>query len=147
MAVATHQSAYGQEREWLLDAADQDVFLVFGVPATEDVGISFWCRIGTKQLSLFAPVPTGTSLSSIADTTVLQIGTSTFVLKPVINSDGAKPTLEAPLEPKVDVLNAFSTGETLKLSIAGHTSTFPLANANFDGLIRLCERPIDQTEN
>jgi hypothetical protein len=146
LAATIHLPAQAQEREWQLDAADQDVFLVFGVPATEDVGISFWCRIGTAQLSLFAPLPTGTNAASVA-TTEIQIGNETFSLKPVVNAEGAKPTLEAPLEPKDKFLGALKAAEKLKLTIAGHVSTFPLTGANFTGLMRLCENPVDQTEN
>ena len=32
-----------QERIWTLDQTDAEVYLVFGVPETDDVGVSFWC--------------------------------------------------------------------------------------------------------
>ncbi|MDO8353983.1 MAG: hypothetical protein Q7T14_11020, partial [Aestuariivirga sp.] len=32
-----------QERVWTLDQTDAEVYLVFGVPETDEVGVSFWC--------------------------------------------------------------------------------------------------------
>ena len=32
-----------QERQWSLDAGDQDAYLIFGVPDSDDVGVSLWC--------------------------------------------------------------------------------------------------------
>ncbi len=56
LATIFVQPAFAQEREWLLDAVEEDVFLVFGVPDTNDVGVSFWCKIGTGVVSVFAPL-------------------------------------------------------------------------------------------
>jgi hypothetical protein len=44
-----------QEREWLLDAAEEDAFLVFGVPETDDVGVSFWCKLASGKIKIFFP--------------------------------------------------------------------------------------------
>ena len=37
--------ALAQERQWSLDTVNNQVFLVFGVPESDDVGLSFWCDI------------------------------------------------------------------------------------------------------
>ena len=44
-------AAHAQEREWMLDASDEDAYLIFGVPETDDGGISLWCRIGKGTVS------------------------------------------------------------------------------------------------
>lgn len=35
--------AKAQEREWSLDASDQEAYLIFGVADSDDVGVSLWC--------------------------------------------------------------------------------------------------------
>ena len=37
-------AAHAQERDWALDASDQEAYLIFGVSDTDDVGVSLWCR-------------------------------------------------------------------------------------------------------
>ena len=39
----------------MLDTASEDAFLVFGVPESDDVGVSFWCRIGSNRIKIFFP--------------------------------------------------------------------------------------------
>src|SRR6185503_14762561 len=47
--------ASAQEREWSFDTGEEDAYLVFGVPQTEDVGVSFWCTIGAAEIKVFLP--------------------------------------------------------------------------------------------
>lgn len=73
--------AHAQEREWLLDAADEDAFLVFGVPETDDVGVSLWCKIGSGKVKLFFPEGSAElKADSSADFTVT-VGDKPHVLK------------------------------------------------------------------
>ena len=44
IAAATASTA-AQERQWTLDASDEDAYLIFGVPESDDVGLSLWCPI------------------------------------------------------------------------------------------------------
>src|SRR5262249_43377919 len=53
MLAAT--SAFAQERQWVFDTNDEDAFLTFGVPETDDVGISFWCKIQSGEARVFLP--------------------------------------------------------------------------------------------
>ena len=55
LAAAFSAGAAAQERQWSLDTGDEDAYLVFGVPETDDVGISFWCAMGTGLISIFVP--------------------------------------------------------------------------------------------
>ena len=47
--------ALAQERVWNLDQTDNEVYLVFGVPETDDVGVSFWCTLQSGIVKLYIP--------------------------------------------------------------------------------------------
>src|SRR5262245_4433604 len=47
--------AWAQEREWIFDTADEDAYLVFGVPESEDAGISFGCTLQSGEIRIFVP--------------------------------------------------------------------------------------------
>jgi hypothetical protein len=44
-----------QEREWNFNTGDEEAYLVFGVPESDDVGVSFWCTIGRGDIGIFLP--------------------------------------------------------------------------------------------
>src|SRR5262245_21553045 len=48
-------AACAQEREWSFDTGEEDAYLIFGVPETDDVGVSFWCTIGMGEIRIFIP--------------------------------------------------------------------------------------------
>ena len=48
-------TAFAQEREWTFDTNDEDAFLTFGVPETDDVGVSFWCKMQSGEARVFLP--------------------------------------------------------------------------------------------
>ena len=47
--------ALAQERIWNLDQTDQEAYLVFGVPETDDVGVSFWCTLQSGIVKIYVP--------------------------------------------------------------------------------------------
>ena len=49
--------AFAQERVWSLDTPANQAYLIFGVPDTEDVGLSLWCEVGKGQMALYIPEP------------------------------------------------------------------------------------------
>ena len=58
MAGAAAGAAQAQEREWSLDVSEEEAYLIFGVPDTDDVGVSLWCPVGKGVVRLYLPVPT-----------------------------------------------------------------------------------------
>lgn len=125
-----------QEREWQLDAQGEDAYLAFGVPNTADIGISLWCKIGQKTISVFAPVPR--TVKSRKAKVAIQIGDREYPLKPKFNSDQINTTLEAELLPRDELLSAMSSAERIGLVIADHKSVFPTEGANFFEFNKLC---------
>ena len=123
--------AVAQEREWSLGSSGDDVFLAFGVPETADIGVSFWCKIGGTDVSLFAPLP-GPSTDTLK--VALDVSGHAYDLHAKI-SDGS---IEAALKPQGDVVAALKTADRFALTIGEHKTTFPLAGADFDGLLAMC---------
>jgi hypothetical protein len=132
-AVTTH----AQEREWVLDAATDDVFLAFGVPNTADVAVSLWCTIGSGQPKLFAAVPTNQKMTK-KPTAQIQIETKSFDL-PVNLVEGEKPTIETRSVVPFEILTAMENQDRFTLVINDHKSVFPLEGADVPNFIKLCE--------
>jgi hypothetical protein len=126
-----------QEREWQLDAQGEDAYLVFGVPNTADIGISLWCKIGEKSVSVFAPVPS-TVKKPVKANVKLLVEEREYLLKPKINDDQNTTTLEAELLPRDEILSAIAAAERIGLVVADHKSVFPTEGANFFEFNKLC---------
>jgi hypothetical protein len=137
-------TASAQEREWLLDAAEEDVYLLFGVPNTTDVGISIWCKINTGKISVFAPLPKTTPTPASA---TLTIGAANYELAMTQADANKQNSIEAQLAPQDKILADLQTAESFSLTLGKHTSIYPLADADFAGLIRLCKEKPDVPNN
>ena len=137
---ATPQLAWAQERLWSLNASEKEAFLVFGVPDTDDVGLSFWCEIGTNKTSFFvngAPLRLKQNQSTNIKVTV---DNQVFVVKAkaAISSRGQRPSLEGQFKNDDPMLKAAQNGSILKVTVLGQTNTYPLIDADFTGLQRSC---------
>jgi hypothetical protein len=136
--------ASAQERVWTLDAADEDAFLVYGVPETDDVGMSLWCKIGTNKLTLFFPV-TWTKLENeaVVPLTVI-LGETEFKLTGKATAgatvDGASIEAAVP-ETRPSFFDALKKADRMKLLTGEHKSVFPLVDVPLDGLLKLCQQP------
>jgi hypothetical protein len=146
LSIFASSAVWAQEREWVLDAAGEDVFLVFGVSGTADVGVSFWCKLGSKNVSLFAPLPASHS-ASVPSRLSLDIGAKTFTLPAQPLSQAELKSIEAKLSPQDEILNTLQAEERFVMTVGTHKTTFPLAGADFDGLLKLCNQDMSKTEN
>jgi hypothetical protein len=126
-----------QEREWVLDATGTDAFLAFGVPNTNDVGVSFWCKIGHQEVSLFAPL-TDANMQPVIHVVA---GDKDFDLSGKVNNNDGAITIEALLVPQADILSAFDAAERFSVTLGKHRVTYPLGGADFSGLLKLCAGP------
>jgi hypothetical protein len=146
--LASTEPALSQEREWSLDASEQDAFLVFGVPQTDDVGLSFWCKIGSGSVAMFYPVtwrdfPENSMVTVRAEFDSAQM---TFKGKASARSNGAPASLEVPLKPDAKLFKSMKTSDHFVLKVRGHSAAYPLSGADVDGLLSLCRlsRPEEQ---
>jgi hypothetical protein len=127
--------AVAQEREWSLGASGEDVFLAFGVPETADIGVSFWCKIGAQDVSVFAPLPPADAQKADVSKVVLDAGARTFPLSANVIEDSS---VEGRLVPQGDVLAALKASDRFALTVGAHKTTYPLEGADFDGLLAMC---------
>jgi hypothetical protein len=131
-----------QEREWSLDASVEDAFLVFGVPQTDDVGLSFWCKIGSGSISMFYPVTWRDFPDNSTVTVSAEIGPSKlkFKGKASARSEGAPASIEVPLTLNAKLFKSMKTSDHIVLKVRGHSAAYPLSGADVDGLLSLCQR-------
>lgn len=139
--------ALSQERQWTLDATAQEAFLVFGVPETDDVGLSFWCKIGTKKMSAY--LPANVAKLRVGEKTTMHITANgkTFNLPATAALDGAKGkfTVEGQFLKTDKLFASLQAADDVAIAIKNFKASYPLTDADFDGLLSACSG--DSTSN
>ncbi len=129
-----------QERQWTLDATAQEAFLVFGVPETDDVGLSFWCKIGTKKMSAY--MPANVAKLRVGEKTTMHITANrkTSTLPAVAALDGAKGkfTVEGQFLTTDKLFTNLQAADDVTIAIKNFKASYPLTDADFDGLLSAC---------
>jgi hypothetical protein len=133
--VSLSSAAAAQEREWSLGASGEDVFLAFGVPETADIGVSFWCKIGAQDVSVFAPLPPADGSQTEIKKVELDADRKTFSLAANVIENSS---VEGRLNPQDNVLAALKASDRFVLTVGAHKTTYPLEGADFDGLLAMC---------
>ena len=138
--IAMAGQASAQERQWTLDSSDKQVFLVFGVPDTADVGVSFWCDIGTPKVSLFVPLPHSQVRPGERRDISAHVDGKLFSFKGRAEKDAATGLInvEAPFQQNDAFLKAVAAGEILDFDIDHQHVAYPLADADFAGFKSAC---------
>jgi hypothetical protein len=133
-------AALAQEREWILDAADQDAFLVFGVPETDDVGVSFWCKLGSTKVKLYFPEGSPDLKPDTTADYVITVGDKTHKLegKTTANDLTGSTSVETELSTSDPLWLEFSDADRFVARIGKHELTFPLVDAGIGNLLKLC---------
>lgn len=129
----------------MLDASEEDAYLIFGVPETDDVGVSLWCRIGKGAVNLYLPVPTRLLKENKerAAPLIVTAGTetATFRGKVDVNRQAALSSIEAELEISHPLITQLLTADRFSIKAAGTEVIFPLYNADVESLLELCKKP------
>ena len=132
--------ASAQERQWSVDSSDKQAFLVFGVPDTADVGLSFWCDIGSKKMSLFVPVAPTTALPGQHPSVIATVGGHTYTFKSEVEKDQASGLVN--VESQFSSSDAFyktvMASDTITVQVKSEKKSYPLSDADFEGLNRAC---------
>lgn len=138
-------AAHAQERDWMLDASEEDAYLIFGVPESDDVGVSLWCRIGKGAVNLYLPVPTRlvSQAKDKAAPLTITAGTqsATFLGKVDVNRSSAVSSIEAELEIGHPLITQLLTADRFSVKAAGTEIVFPLYDADVESLLELCKKP------
>lgn len=136
--------AYAQERQWSLDASGSEAYLVFGVADTDDVGLSFWCKIGSGTVSIFERFDRKVIVKDQPTKVKLKVDGEIFDIKMQASvSEGSNSgSLEGPVSVGGTVMKAVLHANKFSLTAFGHTSSYPLADADVAGLLQTCSRAV-----
>jgi len=137
-------AAHAQEREWSLDASDEEAYLIFGVADTDDVGVSLWCPVGKGVVNLYLPVPTDhihrTADKSAPLTVTAGKETVTFRGKADINREAAVSSVETEIAMDHPLIAALEKADRFTVKSGGVDAIFPLYDADVEGLLDLCRK-------
>ena len=136
--------ALAQEREWTLDASDQEAYLIFGVPDSEDVGVSLWCPAKKDIVNLYVPRPTS-ELQKLARrkvpmTVKVANETATFAGKIDINPGAPSSSVEVEMPVNSPLLKAMQTADRFTVKVDAQEVVFPLYDADVPALLDLCRK-------
>ena len=140
LALLSTTQAHAQERQWSLDTVNNQAFLVYGVPESDDVGLSFWCDIGKSNIQAFLPE----TVAAIKNGERISIGFdidghSEKILAKVARDDGTgKLTVATTFGLQGSLMRALRAGQFLAINVKGHVTSLPIADAEFDGLVDAC---------
>ncbi len=137
-------AAPAQEREWLLDAGDEEAYLIFGVPDSDDVGLSFWCALRKDMVNLYLPRPTEELKKLKGKEVPVRLAaedeTVTFRGKLQIIPDGVYSSVEVEMAADHPILAAMQKSDRLRLRVGKQDLVFPIYDADLAGLIDLCRK-------
>ena len=135
------QTGFAQERVWSFNAPDNEAFLIFGVPDTDDVGLSLWCVVGTGEMAMFLPEPRIALRAGEKVPMMVDVDGERHVLKGVASKDAASGllTVEAKFHLSDKITAQLSSAQTLTVSVKGRNDTFPFSESTFPALISACK--------
>ena len=137
-------AALAQERDWALDASDQEAYLIFGVAETDDVGVSLWCRTRKDVVNLYVPRPTAEleALNRRKAPLTVKAGeeTATFAGKIDLNRGFPSSSVEVEIPVDSPLLKAMETADRFSVKVEAQELVFPLYNADVSALLGLCRK-------
>ncbi len=142
LLTALPSIALAQERQWSLDASDQDAYLVFGVPDTEDVGLSLWCPIRQGVVNIFVPGSPESLAKAKTEKLELAVGDVTESLTGTVevNEEAGLASVEARLDAGDKLFEAMSKADRIRVTVGGNETVYPLYDADVPGLLDLCRK-------
>jgi hypothetical protein len=71
---------------------------------------------------------------------VVQVGGKDFALsgRTAIGAKGNEDSVEAETQAKGPLVDALQSGDRFSVKVGGHEATYPLLDADLDGLLKLC---------
>ncbi len=132
-----------QERIWTLDQTDAEVYLVFGVPETDDVGVSFWCNLQSGIVKLYFPQSDPKLKPGVEINFKLEVAGKTYPLKgkTAFNEESTGTSLEAELKTTDPMFAALQEANYFAVKVGSSSHVFPLGEADFPTLLDVCGKP------
>lgn len=141
--IMSATAALAQEREWSWGVSETEAYLVFGVPESEDVGISFWCTQGAGEVRVFI-ADANVKLAADIDTAIeFTAGDGKFTVpaRTMANELDATTSAEGAIPAGDPVFPALQGTDRFAVSVAGESQTFPSAGQDFANLTQACKKP------
>jgi len=138
--LSVASQAQAQEREWSLGTTEKQAFLVFGVPDTDDVGFSFWCDVGKSRVSAFLPDTVAKLRRGERLSVKIDVDGKGFNIPARANVDDGtgKMNVETSFGLKDLLMARLREADNMAIAVKNHVSSFPLADADFDGFVDAC---------
>ena len=132
-----------QERIWTLDQTDAEVYMVFGVPETDDVGVSFWCTQQSGIVRLYFPDSDPQLKPAVEVNFELEVAAKSYPLKgkTAFNEESTGTSLEAELKTTDPVFVALQTANHFAVKAGATSHVFPLGEADFPTFLDVCGKP------
>ncbi len=135
-------SVMAQERQWSLDVNSEDAYLIFGVPESDDVGVSFWCTLRTGEIKVFVSESDPSLEPGTMASFTITAGKSAARLRGRVesNEDAAATSLEARIPASHPIFDALQLADRFKVEVGTTEDFFPLIDADVTGLLALCRK-------
>lgn len=140
--VSTAWPALAQEREWLFDTGDEDAYLVFGVPESDDAGVSFGCTLQSGEIRVFVPEAGDDLKPDEKITLVITVAGKEFTYDgtTTANEMSATTSAEAVIRPADAIFAELRKVDRFTVKTGADENTFPLEGADFESLVRACSK-------
>jgi hypothetical protein len=140
MVVALPAAA--QEREWIFDTADEDAYLVFGVPDSEDAGISFGCTLQSGEIRLFVPEAGDDLKPDQKIKVIIDAHGKDFTYDGLTspNEMAATTSAEATIPASDPLFTDLRNTDRFTVKTGTEENTFPLEGSDFESLVRACSK-------
>lgn len=142
LLVTAVGSAWAQEREWLFDTGDEDAYLVFGVPETDDAGVSFGCTLQSGDIRIFVP-DAGEELKpdeKVVLTVVVDGREFTFDGTAAPDDMAGTTSAEAQITAGDALFDALRKADRFQIRAGSEENVYPLEGADFESLVRACTK-------
>ncbi len=141
--VALAASAEAQERQWIFDAGADEAYLIFGVPETDDVGISFWCSLHSGEVRIFIPEADPAMKPDRNVSFTVSVGKTKFKIagKTAANEMSDTTSIEATVPATGSLFAALQKADRFRVVTGAVEHVYPLIEADVAGLIGLCRSP------
>jgi hypothetical protein len=142
LLVCAALPALAQEREWIFDTADEDAYLVFGVPESDDAGISFGCPLQSGEIRVFVP-EAGEDLKSDQKIKLsISVGGKNFTYDAMTatNEMSATTSAEAPIPAGDALFTELRKADRFTVKTGTEENIFPLEGSDFESLVRACSK-------
>jgi hypothetical protein len=132
--------ALAQEREWSLDSSEDEAFMIFGVPESDDVGISFWCSLRSGEVRIFVPEASEKlGANKIVNFDVF-VGNQSFGISgnTLPNEEAGTMSIEGIVPVAHPLFAALKSAGHFSVKVESDAQSFPLAGADIDTLLNAC---------